>query len=94
MGAVYDTMKSFTDRIFATPKSLLDLAKEKLVSANQVTARGIDLQAYLSVLGDMPREWQMVISSLLIGIVVIMGLLLFRVLMRIYFAAKDGIKYW
>jgi|SRR5690625_970361 len=94
VGVVFDTIKDFTDRIFHTPKSLLDLAREKLISANQVTARGLNVQSYLSVLGDMPNEWQRVISSALIGIVVIMGLLIFRVLMRLYYAAKDGIKYW
>lgn len=94
VGAVFDTIKNFTDRIFKTPKSLLDLARQKLVNANQVTARGLNLQSYLNVLGDMPAEWQRVISSVLIGIVVIMGLMLFRVLMRLYYAAKDGIKYW
>lgn len=94
VGPVFDTIKNFVDRIFSTPKSLLDLAREKLVNANQVTARGINLKSYLHVLGDMPNEWQRVITSVLIGIVVIMGLLLFRALMRLYYAAKDGIKYW
>lgn len=94
VGPVFDTIKNFTDRIFNTPKALLDLARQKLVNANQMTAQGINLQSYLHVLGDMPAEWQRVITSVLIGIVVIMGLLLFRVLMRLYYAAKDGIKYW
>lgn len=94
VGVVFDTIKNFVDRIFHTPKSLLDLARQKLVNANQVTARGLNLQSYLHVFGDLPAEWQRVISSVLIGIVVIMGLLLFRVLMRLYYAAKDGIKYW
>lgn len=60
-----------------------------LISANQVAAeaatRKIDLHSYLIAFGDMPRGWQMVISSLFI---VLMAFLLLRILMRIYFAAE------
>lgn len=93
-GPVFDTIKNFVDRIFKSPKAILDLARQKLISANQVTARGLNFQAFLNPLGDLPGEWQRVVSSILIGLVVILGLLSFRGLMRMYYALKDGIRWW
>lgn len=87
-------IKSFLDQIFAPPISFLELARERLVSANQIVARGLDVQGYLSVFGDLPGSWQMVISSILISTVVLMALIIFRAVMRMYFAVKEGVHWW
>lgn len=87
-------IKNFLDQIFAPPISFLDLARERLVNASQITARGINVQGYLSVFGDLPGVWQTVISSLLISSVVLIALILFRAIMRMYYATKEGVKWW
>jgi hypothetical protein len=85
---------SFLDNIFEPPISFLDMGIEKLQSVNLVTAQGLDVGKYLSVFGDMPAAWQMVISSILISSVLLGSLLIFRSVARLYYSAKEGIKWW
>lgn len=87
-------IKSFIDKIFGPPIAFLDLAIKKLQEVQMVTARGLNVNQYLSIFGDLPSEWQMVISSLLISMVLLSTLLFIRVLMRMYFATKEGVKWW
>lgn len=87
-------IKNFLDQIFAPPLSFLDLARERLVSASNITARGLDVRGYLSVFGDLPSSWQMVISSLLLSTVVLIALIIFRAVMRLYYAVKEGVHWW
>jgi len=87
-------IKDFVDQIFGPPIAFLDMAKDKLVSAASVTARGLNVRGYLSVFGDMPGAWQAVVSSLLVSVVLIIGLLIFRSAWRMYFAVKGGVKWW
>lgn len=89
-----DTIKAFIDKIFAVPIAFLDLAIEKLSGLSLVTAQGLDFNGYLSIFGDLPSEWQLVISSLLISMVLFITLLSVKALMRVYFASKEGVKWW
>lgn len=91
---VYPFFKSVIDKIFQPPISFLRLAKEKLVSANMITAQGLDIGQYFSIFGDLPRAWQLVISSALLATVFLGVLLTFRSLMRIYYSVKEGVKWW
>lgn len=85
---------SFLDNVFNPPISFLDMGIEKLQNVNLVTAQGLDVGKYLSVFGDMPAAWQMVISSILISSVLLGSLLIFRSVARLYYSAKEGIKWW
>lgn len=89
-----ETIRDFIDKIFNPPQSFLDLAIEKLQGIQLVTAQGIDIGKYLSVFGDMPTAWQLVVSSLLISVVLLGSLIIFRSIMRIYYALKEGVKWW
>lgn len=90
-----DAVKSFIDKIFAVPIAFLDLCIEKLSGLSLVTAQGLNFSAYLGlVFGDLPYEWQLVISSLLIGLVLLITLLTVKAFMRMYYAAKEGVKWW
>jgi hypothetical protein len=89
-GKIHD----FLDKIFGTPISFLDMGIEKLQSVNLVTAQGLNVGKYLSVFGDMPTAWQLVISSILISTVLLGSLLIFRSVARLYYSAKEGIKWW
>lgn len=89
-----DAIKSFINKIFQVPISFLDLAIEKLRGLYLVTAQGLDVNKYLSVFGDLPSEWQLVISSLLLSMVLLSVLLIIRVLMRMYYQTKEGVKWW
>lgn len=98
MGAInidiYGTIKNFIDAIFEPPLAFLNLAIEKLREAQMVTAQGIDIGQYFQVFGDLPTAFQLVVSSLLISTVLLGTLLMFRSIMRVYYAVKEGAKWW
>lgn len=87
-------IKGFIDKIFKPPIAFLDLAIEKLRGVQMVTAQGLDVGQYLSIFGDLPGEWQLVVSSILISTVLLGVLLMFRSIMRIYYATKEGVQWW
>ncbi|MGD6940953.1 hypothetical protein ACQCT6_02795 [Cytobacillus gottheilii] len=91
---IIDTIKSFINKIFSPPIEVLDLAIEKLSEVQMISAQGINIGQYLSVLGDLPTSWQVTVSSLLFSVVLLGSLLIFRSLMRMYFSVKEGVKWW
>ncbi|MFC5732174.1 hypothetical protein [Cytobacillus gottheilii] len=91
---IIDTIKSFINKIFSPPIEVLDLAIEKLQEVQMISAQGINIGQYLSVLGDLPTSWQVAVSSLLLSVVLLGSLLIFRSLMRMYFSVKEGVKWW
>lgn len=91
---IFQTIKSFIDKIFNPPISFLDMAIQQLRNAQMVTAQGLDIGKYFSVFGDLPAAWQLVVSSILISTVLLGVLLSFRSIMRIYYATKEGVKWW
>jgi len=91
---VYEVLKQFIDTILQPPISFLDLAIERLQGVQLVTAQGLDIGQYFRVFGDLPTEWQMVVTSLLASTVLLGTLLIVRSIMRLYFSVKDGVKWW
>jgi len=91
---IKEKIRGFLDKIFEPPISFIDLAIEKLKAVNMVIAQGLDVGKYLSVFGDMPKAWQLVISSALAATVLLGSLLIFRSLARMYYSSKEGIKWW
>lgn len=91
---IFQTIKSFLDKIFQPPITFLDLAIEKIRGIQLVTAQGLNIGQYFSIFGDLPTAWQLVITSILISTVMLGTLLTFRSIMRIYYAVKEGVKWW
>ena len=91
---VYEVLKQFIDTILQPPISFLDLAIERLQDVQLVTAQGLNIGQYFKVFGDLPSEWQMVVTSLLASTVLLGTLLMVRSIMRLYFSVKDGVKWW
>jgi len=91
---VIGVIKGFIDKIFKPPITFLELGIEKLQGVQMVTAQGLDIGQYFSVFGDLPTAWQLVISSILLSTVLLGTLLIFRSIMRIYYATKEGLKWW
>ncbi|WP_332651606.1 hypothetical protein [Lysinibacillus sp. 54212] len=91
---LYETIKSFIDKVFSVPISFLDLAIEKLGSTGKVIAQGLNVSSYLSIFGDLPSEWQLVLTSLLISMVLFISLFLVIAIMRMYYAVKEGVQWW
>ncbi|MGG0718390.1 hypothetical protein ABE096_12470 [Robertmurraya massiliosenegalensis] len=91
---IKDTIISFINKIFQPPIEVLELAIERLQSIQMINAQGIDIGKYFSVLGDLPSSWQMVVTSLLASVVLLVTLLIFRSVMRMYYSIKDGVKWW
>jgi len=91
---VIGVIKGFIDKIFKPPITFLELGIEKLQGVQMVTAQGLDIGQYFAVFGDLPTAWQLVISSILLSTVLLGTLLIFRSIMRIYYATKEGVKWW
>lgn len=91
---VIGVIKGFLNKIFKPPINFLELAAEKLQTVQTVTAQGLNIGQYFSVFGDLPTAWQLVISSILLSTVLLGTLLIFRSIMRIYYATKEGVKWW
>lgn len=89
-----ETIRSWIDSIFSPFHSFLDIATERLRDISLVTAQGLDFGQYLSIFGDMPRVWQITIGSMLMATTLLGGLLIFRSVLRIYYAMKEGVKWW
>lgn len=83
----------FIDHLFSPFIDFLEMAKDHLINANKITAHGLDVGQYLSIFGDMPVVWQLVIVSLMISVTVTGNILIFRSLMRIYYALKEAIPF-
>ncbi len=91
---VIGVIKGFIDKIFKPPITFLELGIEKLQGIQMVTAQGLNIGQYFAVFGDLPTAWQLVISSILLSTVLLGTLLIFRSIMRIYYATKEGVKWW
>jgi hypothetical protein len=91
---IKETIRGFLDKIFEPPISFLEMCIEKLQEIQLVTAQGLNVGQYLSIFGDMPKAWQLVVSSLLTSCVLLGALLIVRSIMRMYFATKEGVKWW
>lgn len=94
MNNIKEKIHAFLDKIFEPPITFLDLAIEKLRAARLVAAQGLNVGQYLSVFGDLPTAWQLVISSLLLSTVLLGSLLIYRSLARLYYSVKEGVKWW
>lgn len=89
-----EKLRSWIDSIFAPLHAPLDLAIQKLQEVQLVTAQGLNVGQYLRVFGDMPMPWQLVIMSLMLSMVAIGSVFIFRSIMRVYYAKKEGVKWW
>jgi hypothetical protein len=89
-----EKIRDFLDSIFGTPISFLELGINKLRTVQLTTAQGLDVGKYLSVFGDMPAAWQLLVSSILLSTVLLGSLLIFRSVARLYYSAKEGVKWW
>lgn len=59
-----------------------------------IVRQGLDIGQYFRVFGDLPFEWQMVVTSILAASVLLGTLLTFRSVMRLYYSVKDGVQWW
>ena len=91
---VFEAIKTFVDKIFRVPISFLDLAREKLMWMGGIARQGMDVSQYLSIFRDLPLAWQYLLGSFLLSVVLLASLVMFRVLMRLYFSVKAGVKWW
>ncbi|GIN62759.1 hypothetical protein J27TS8_27520 [Robertmurraya siralis] len=91
---IKEKIMEFVDKIFNPIFSFLDLGIEKLREIQLVASQGLNIGQYLSVFGDMPTAWQLVISSILLSTVLLGSLLIYRSVVRLYYSAKEGVKWW
>lgn len=84
---------SILDKIFNPVTTFLNLAIDKVNGVSLVAIQGLNVQQYLSVFGDMPHEWQLLIKTIMTSVVILGTIYIFRSVMRIYYAVKEAIPF-
>lgn len=87
-------IRNWVDNIFCPIITFLDLARSKLAAVSLMMGQGLNIGQYFKIFGDLPTSWQLVVSSLLLMVATLGGLLIFRSAMRIYYSIKEGVKWW
>lgn len=87
-------IRNWVDNIFCPVITFLDLARSKLAAVSLMMGQGLNIGQYFKIFGDLPTSWQLVVSSLLLMVATLGGLLIFRSAMRIYYSIKEGVKWW
>lgn len=87
-------IRNWVDNIFCPIITFLDLARSKLAAVSLMMGQGLNIGKYFKIFGDLPTSWQLVVSSLLLMVVTLGGLLIYRSAMRIYYSIKEGVKWW
>lgn len=87
-------IRNFVDSIFGPPLEFLKLAVSYLNRTSLVAGHGINLNNYMGMFGYLPGQMQAVINSLLASVVLLAILQLVKTIMRMYYAFKDGAKWW
>lgn len=87
-------IRNFFDSIFAPPISFLQMASDYLSHVALVAGHGINLNNYFGFFSYLPSSWQSVVNSILAGILLLAVLQLVKAILRMYYAVKDGVKWW
>ncbi|SFT00472.1 hypothetical protein [Paenibacillus sp. 453mf] len=87
-------IRNFIDSIFSPPLEFLNMAYRYLNEVSLVAGQGINLNKYFVFFGYLPSSMQAVINSLLAALILLSVLQLVKVIMRMYYAVKDGSKWW
>lgn len=87
-------LRNFIDSIFSPPLEFLKMAYQYLNNVSLIAGQGINLNKYFVFFGYLPGSMQAVINSLLASIILLSILQLVKMIMRMYFAVKDGSKWW
>ncbi|MBY9082622.1 hypothetical protein KIH86_25345 [Paenibacillus sp. HN-1] len=87
-------LRNAIDSIFSPPLTFIQLARSYLNHASLVAGHGININNYLGLFNYLPGPMRSVLDSLFASIVVLSILLLVKVIMRMYYAFKDGAKWW
>lgn len=87
-------LKNFIDSIFSPPLEFLKMARDYLNHVSTVAGHGINLNNYFGFFSYLPSSMQAVINSLLASIIILAILQLVKTIMRMYYAVKDGSKWW
>ncbi|MMZ53860.1 hypothetical protein D1872_156660 [compost metagenome] len=87
-------IKNFVDSIFEGPIQFLNQGYSYLSKVGTIAGHGINLNNYFGFFSYLPGPLQAVINSLIAGIVLLAILQLVKSFMRMYYALKDGAKWW
>lgn len=87
-------LKDFIDSIFNPPIEILQSAADYLNNVSMIAGRGINLNNYLGFVNYLPPAFQTVVNSLLAAVVFLAILQIVKVIMSLYYSAKEGIKWW
>lgn len=87
-------LRNFINSIFNGPLEFLKLAIKYLNEVSLVAGRGINLNNYFVFFNYLPSSLQAVLNSLIASLILLAVLQLVKVIIRMYYAIKDGSKWW
>jgi large-conductance mechanosensitive channel len=87
-------VKNFFDSIFNPPISFLQMGVDYLSNVALIAGKGISLNNYFSFFSYLPSTMQAVVNSILAAIIFLAVLQLVKSILRMYFTAKDAVKWW
>lgn len=87
-------LKNFIDSIFFAPLQFLDMAYDYINRVGSIAGHGINLNNYFGFFSYLPSSLQAVVNALLSAIVLLAVLQLVKSIIRMYYALKDGSKWW
>lgn len=87
-------LRNFIDSIFGPPIEFLQMARDYLNHAGTIAGHGINLNNYFSFFGYLPPSMRSVVNALLAAVILIGIMEIVKVIIRMYYAFKDGAKWW
>jgi hypothetical protein len=88
------TVRNFFESIFNPPIAFLQMGVDYLNKVSLIAGKGISLNNYFGFFSYFPASIQAVLNSLISAIIFLAVLQLVKAIFRMYFVAKDGLKWW
>jgi large-conductance mechanosensitive channel len=87
-------VRNLFDSIFNPPITFLQMGLDYLNNVALIAGKGISLNNYFSFFSYLPSSMQSVLNSLIAAIIFLAVLQLIKSIMKMYFTAKDALKWW
>lgn len=94
MSMLPQTVKNFIDAIFSPVTTFLQMITDYLGEISLIAGKGINLGQYLSFYSYLPQSMQLVLTSVISSVIFLAILQLIKAIMRMYYSAKDAVKWW
>lgn len=89
-----NAVRNFIDSIFNPPIAFLHMGVDYLANVSLIAGKGISLNNYFGFFSYLPGPIQSVLNSLISAIIFLAIIQLVKSIVKMYFTAKDALKWW